>query len=147
MERLEIFDLDQDGALLFDLKSFLALLPSEFHRKKWNLFCIEAQGTQGTNGNILEIEERAHKQENGLELTWASLLELVCSLDEIINLELIGSEPEAKEPKRPFDRRGYTGFVVLEVIDSSLWAVETDLEELLNLIKRTFSDVRSVRPE
>jgi hypothetical protein len=146
MQRLEIFDLDSEGALSFDLKTLLPLLPNRVHSKQWYLLDLEAAGTPGGADNLLAVAARVRTAANGLRLDWNRLVQLAGHIHQVIDMTLVGIDPLQREPSKAFTNSDYSEFALFEVIDSSLWVVESDMECVLNVVKRAFHDVRVADP-
>jgi hypothetical protein len=90
----------------------------------------------------LNLERRINSSKNGLVVTWHDLNEIARGLFQTINGILVGLSPDHAPPTVPV-ANDYSGpFIIIEAIDSSLWAVTSNDESVIGNIQRHFKDVR-----
>jgi hypothetical protein len=133
MRRYEIYDQDADGVLLFDLKDVLTHIPEAGHFQYWRLMELEAVGP-----DVLSIEGAVAKSKGGASLSWSVLLELAGSFEQVINLRLAGGDQSTAGNENETREGG----LLLEVLDSTFWAVETNIEIVGAWLVSSFKHVR-----
>jgi hypothetical protein len=134
MQRLEIFDVDPDGALNFDLGRVLASLPQEV--RTYQCWCFKE--LEAVGNDLLQVEAEVQASPDGLCMDWDELVSLSKRIDETINLNLVGG-----------NRSSSLGGTLeealrIEVIDSTLWAIETDARPILEWLKTSFNRVSTI---
>jgi hypothetical protein len=126
MSRLEVFDLDDRGILRFDLAEILTSMPREVRDLLWCFKQIEATGE-----DILLFEAKVSSQTDGLCLPWGELLAISEKFEQVIDMTLVARSVAANNHE----------LIRLEVIDSSLWAVETQIASVLSWVQESFVKV------
>ena len=144
IERLEVFDLDGSGVLSFNLQVFLQSLPEDAKHMQWFLFVIEVVGIEGKTTEIPHLESGAQPDMRSIRLSSESLIHLASEFKQVINMKLFGIEIGQQAPTLPLQLSTYSHFVLLEVIDSAFWVLESDMDSVLEIVKKSFRDVRSV---
>jgi hypothetical protein len=123
------------------------LLPERLHSKRWHLLDLEATGTAAGTGNLLAVAATARTEAHGLTLDWNQLVQLADHIHQVIDMTLVAIDPVQSKPNKPLSIQGYSEFALFEVIDSSLWIVESDMECVLDVVKSAFHDVRVTDPK
>ncbi len=110
----------------FDLTQILSSMPLEVRSYQWCFEDIEAVGK-----DILVFETKVSSRADGVCMAWEELISTSGKIDEVINLTLV-----AKTQVEPSEE-----IIHLEVIDSSLWAIETEVLSVISWIRNSFEKV------
>lgn len=140
MQKIEIFDTDATGALAFDLRDVLALV--EVHRAlRWYILDLEAMAELKDGETIMEIEQNVAKSPHGVEIEWGRLRTLADQIMQTINTTIAGCDPGAPEPSLPINLQ-FGVRIVIEAIDSTLWAISTDDQQAIQRAQTTFKKTK-----
>ncbi|MBV8820258.1 MAG: hypothetical protein JO022_17995 [Acidobacteriaceae bacterium] len=134
-QRVEIYDAE-GHTLKFDMKEVLSALPSIADRLQWYVLDVEAVGS-GPNGEpIMDFERSVASSEHGVKLSWEDLGKLAKNVEQTVNATLVGGS--ARQPPSLPLPSSYPATIVVEAIDSSLWAVSSPYTEVIESIQRSF---------
>jgi hypothetical protein len=140
MQRIEIFDVDEAGALVLDLRDVLKLV-ERYRDLRWYFLELEATGKLRGNETIVELERRIAQNPHGLGFDWNELTTLADDIAQTINTTLVGCRPATPPPALPLrPREGLE--IAIEAIDSSLWAVSTNESAIILQLKAAFKNTK-----
>jgi hypothetical protein len=140
MQRIEIFDVDEAGALALDLRDVLELL-ERYRDLRWYFLELEATATLRGNETIIQLERRIAQSPHGLGFDWNELTRLAGEIAQTINATLVGCRPDASPPTLPL--RPQEGLeIAIEAIDSTLWAVSTNESEIIQQLRAAFRNTK-----
>jgi hypothetical protein len=140
MQRIEIFDVDETGALALDLRDVLKLV-ERYRDLRWYFLELEATGKLVGNETIVQLESRIAQSPHGLEFEWNELVRLASEITQTINASLAGCRPDASPPTLPLKpQEGLE--IAIEAIDSTLWAVSTNESEVIQQLKAAFRNTK-----
>jgi hypothetical protein len=134
--RVEIYDTD-GGVLDFDLKDVLSALPPASNQLEWYVLDLEAVGAGPSGEPIIDFEQSLASHRHGAKLSWANLGSLAQNLTQTINATLVGVSAELPPPCLPLPS-SYPAEIIVEAIDSSLWAVSSSSIDAVQSIGRRF---------
>src|SRR4051794_8380260 len=140
MQRIEIFDVDETGALALDLRDVLKFVKG-YRDLRWYFLELEATGELRGNETIVQLERRIAQSPFGVGFDWSELTRLASQITQTINATLVGCQPEAPPPTLPLKpQEGLE--VVIEGIDSTLWAISTNKSEVIQQLTATFKSTK-----
>jgi hypothetical protein len=137
VQRLEIFDQNK-GFLAFDLRDILVSLPLVANELIWHVLDIEAVGKGLSGESILATESRARSSPNGILLEFAELKEFSHNLEQTINAKILGVSAGSVLGRAPDQIAGLVKFILVEMIDSSLGVVTSDLPDVIDSARCRF---------
>lgn len=124
-QRVEISD-SKNGILAFDLKEVLDALPELTTELTWHLLALEAVG-KGLHGeSMLVTEDRINSSPHGITLRFAELQEFARTLEQTLNATIVGMAEGEAPPSLPLRLPYATQYIVVEGIDSSIWAITSN---------------------
>jgi hypothetical protein len=121
-----ITDRDANGVLTLDLRDILRLIGPEAETAEWQVSEVEALDGKAAQ----ELEDLSDRD---LKVPGHVLLRLSNDVGQIINGCFEAYRKEAREP-----------WIVIRVVDSSAFDVETDSETLIEQIRRQFNNVADI---
>jgi len=141
MQRIEIYDRDEAGALAPDLGMLLRLV-EKYQSLRWYLVELEAIGQLRGPENMLELEKHIASSPWGIEFDWDTLNALAKQITQVINMTLAGCRRDQDPPSKPL--RSADVEVVIKVVDSTFCVVSTRDPELVSLAQRRFSNTKLI---
>lgn len=136
---IEVRDRGPEGALQFDLGDILTVLKDQVQDLDWFILELEAVGDV-PGLDLGALPGRLRRAPNGLQFSWAQLVELGEQLDQVIDCEIVGCD---KGEPRPI--RSATGAsdctLVIEAVDSTFWRVTSKLPRVAEALRSHFRDV------
>ncbi len=110
----------------------------------WKLLWLEATGRL-IEGDILDLEQKVNSSENGYIISFSELMKLAESIDQIIELVLIGSSDintlrryESDEEMRS------TCDYCIELVDSSYWEINSADNKFITLLTNNIPGFREL---
>jgi hypothetical protein len=147
MPRLEVWDRKPDSSVSdFDLERVLYQMPPTAHSKGWQIFDLWVTGTDACGVDI-PVPEAQTKEKSGLSQSWQKLLEISANFSQVIDAVFVGSEQSNPIRAWPPVKGQQRGFIYIEVVDSTFWALESDMEDVLDVVRSNYRDVREVATE
>jgi hypothetical protein len=141
MVTIEIKDSDSNGCLAAELIDILRALPAEARQLSWTILDLEAVGDLGTGKNMLDLEREVRESPSGLHVDWDELLRLASSFFQVINATIVGIKPVSQFPHLANRHEiNKLSEVVIEMIDSSLWAISSKSDKFIQSIQTSFHD-------
>ena len=143
---LEIFDLDERGSAIIGLPEILEALEPEGQHLVWSMLDLEGTADPSRLGmNMLDLEQQVAKSPNGLILEWKDLKQLAKRLDQIIEGTIVGCRnPDVlTQINLQSDLRSACD-IVIQAIDSSLWKIYSRDDGILQRLKLSFREVKTV---
>jgi hypothetical protein len=140
-QRVEIYDSTDGNVLAFDLREVLSALPPAASQLEWYLLDLEATGSGPNHEPIIDFERAVASSQHGVKLGWDELHNLAENVTQTINATLVGTSAELPPPSLPLST-SYPAPVIIEAIDSSLWAVASPNAEVVESILRSFGKTK-----
>ena len=115
------------------LHDILAIV-KDGEKYSWSILWLQAIGE--IEQGVVSLEDEIKKREEGLIVDWSELQKLSLSLDQVIEILLIGDWDRSKLHKYGSDQELYNSCeMVMELIDSTYWEVDLKDESMrLNLL-------------
>jgi len=115
------------------LKDLLGLIENG-HEFYWKILSLEACGDLGKK-SIIELENQIKNSKDGFSISWNDLISLSNSLNQTIEILLIGDRNKINLKRYNSDKKmlEYCS-ICIELIDSSFWEISILEEELLDSI-------------
>jgi len=143
--RLEIHDGTANNTLTFDMKDVLRVLPAWARNLDWYVLDLEATGEpRSGEESVMALEHKMRSSKHGLKLTWGKLQEVADRLTQTINAVIVGLSPGQPAPSLPPQSEYRGRFIVIEAIDSSLWAVTSNDASVIDRLRQHFRDTKLV---
>jgi hypothetical protein len=137
MPRVEISD-SENGFLAFDLKEVLDTLPEQVRNYRWYMLAVEAVG-KGLHGkSMLSTEQIVNSNPNGLQLTFEELQEFARGLEQTLNTIVFAGDERCPPPSLPLTLPALGNYVLIEAIDTSLWAVSSNDQRVTDCMLKRF---------
>lgn len=134
---VELNYFDEFSLNTLDFIKILEVLEEKGSKLYWSLLSLE--DVRGGTVNVLELEEKVNKSISGLHFTWDSLKKFSLGFHQIIDACFVGCVDESKIPRDP-DRFNFLNCsIVIEMIDGSIWHIESDDVEIINKLRSKFS--------
>lgn len=90
----------------------------------WVVLFLDATGSLGENHFLTSLEKQIKKSKDGVYITLDKLYELFSRIDQINDLDLIGSKNKNKLQRYETDKEMYESCeIVIRMVDSSYWEV------------------------
>ena len=93
---------------------------------------------------MLDLENSIPSSEHGRKLTLNNLQKIADRLFQTINAVLVGITPGQPPPRLPIQTDYQGGFIIIEAIDSSLWAVSSNEPTVINALRHRFRNTKQV---
>ena len=132
---------------LNELAYLLGLLVPWGQRLTWAILDLEAIGQLSDGTNMLDLERQVAESPTDLVLDWDALVALADDFSQVINAVILGcSDAASIPPLGPRIDLAASGEIVVEAIDSSLWRVTAQAEQVLAQLpgQRLVSDEQHV---
>lgn len=146
-QKLEIYDSNAENALSFDMREVLESLPASVSELVWYLLDLEATADAHDGESEMELENRVRSNPNGLKLSWEELQQIATRIGQTMNAVLVALSPSQSPPSLPIASQYPGRFIIIEAIDSSLWAVTSSDVNVMGALRKTFSHTKIARAE
>ena len=115
-----------------ELAYLLGLLAPRGQRLTWAILDLEAIGHLSDGTNMLDLERQVAESPTGLVLDWDALVALADDFSQVINATIVGCRHAGSiPPLAPEIDLAASAEIVVEAIDSSLWRVTAQDEQVL----------------
>lgn len=119
---LRIFE-DKYNAVSISPLEILDLI-SDKEEFNWAILFLDAAGSLHGKHSLMNFSQKIKISKTGLFLTLGELYDLFSSLDQIIDLDLIGSRNKNRLQRYETDKEMYVSCeIVIRMVDSSYWEV------------------------
>lgn len=107
----------------------------------WKVLWLEATGKL-KEGNIVDFEKKVNSSDNGYSIDFSELLDFAKSIDQVLEIVLIGSTKIDHLKRYQTDQEmKNTCELCIELIDSSYWEISTNDDEFVTSIASNLSGV------
>jgi hypothetical protein len=142
---IEIRDTDAQGVLAVELSTLLDFLAAEGPLLTWAILDLYATGDLGDDRSMLDLERQVAESPTGLLLSWDELGVLASAFTQVIDGVFVGCRNAASIPPLHPKAELYARCeIVLEAVDSTLWAVYARDDRVLQRLQAAFHDVQAV---
>ena len=142
---IEIRDKDTQGVLVVELSDLLELLAAEGPLLAWAILDLYATGDLGDDRSMLDLERQIAESPTGLRLSWDELGALASAFTQVIDGVFVGCRDAASIPPLHSKAELYARCeIVLEAVDSTLWAVYARDDRVLRRLRGAFHDIQMV---
>lgn len=135
---LRIFE-DKHNVVSISLGEILDLISN---KDEFNLAILFLDATENLRGNhpLASLEQQIKKSKNGFHITLDELYELFSKIDQIIDLDLIGSRNKNRLQRYETDKEMYESCeIVIRMVDSSYWEIYFHDNILLEKFEKRFT--------
>jgi|SRR5579864_1818151 len=151
MATIEIYDEDEHGILAFDLAKLLEVVEPFGIALEWYFLEFEPVDLTGPNGSsdipppwVSELYQRLRKEPNSVKVEWEMLKQFACHVKQTMDATLIGVFPGTPQPIAPLNVDNPQYEIVIQCIDTSLWALTCRNQELIGRIRSSFRETKIV---
>jgi|GEM_PF-475509 len=131
-----VFKGSEANCLNISFKDILLQAESYIEDYHWCLLWFEAT-TSDREFNIIEFENTVKQSQNGILISYRSLVDLSVKIDQTLELFLIGDKDESII--RNYNKNTNSinaGSISIELIDSSYWEISTGDKRLIDSFRR-----------
>jgi hypothetical protein len=150
MSTVEIHDEDERGILAFDLTNIADVVEPFATNLDWYVVEFEPVGLIGSNNSadpplwVAALYKRLKTESHSVKIEWSTLKQFAHYIKQTIDMTLIGVLPGGTQPTVPIDINDLKYEIVIQAIDTSLWAVTSRNRDLLERIKNSFKETRII---
>lgn len=142
---VEIRDADRSGNLVVSLMDILSVIEPFGRDLVWAVLELYATGDAVRVGQPIPDLEEAINQAP-LVLEWDALKRLAEALDQVIDIAIVGAVDVSRIPRLRLNADLSIGAeFVLQGIDSSVWRVYAQNDEILHRLSSRFNDIAVIR--
>lgn len=140
------------GAAAFGMKETLPLIEPLAAALDWYVVEFEPSSMVGEGGNrelapprwVSALRHEIEQSEQPLRIEWQTLKAFSSYVGHTDNALLIGLRPGQSLPCEPIDLNSPDLVIVLQAVDSTLWAITSEQRELLEVLHEHFKDAKMV---
>lgn len=135
---LRIFD-DTYNVVSIGLRDILNLISNK-EEFIWAILFLDATRSLGENHFLASLEKQIKKSEDGVYITLDKLYEVFSRIDQINDLDLIGSKNKNELQRYETDKEMYESCeIVIRMVDSSYWEVHFHDKILFEKFEKRFA--------
>lgn len=141
MQRIEISSLDPITPLSVDLEHILAALDDVGENTLW--YVLDWEGLSNPGPAMYALQRELAR--GVVAIPWLELRRLGTEVRQTQDALIVGIRGIHHVPIVPFMRDVHENMVAIEAISNQLWAVSTDLPEVIEALEGAFRGTEQVR--
>jgi len=114
----------------------------------WSILLLEVHRYYGSEPSIVDLENQASDQPQGLEISWNWLNTLAEDVTQFENLILVGcsSRSEIKRWENPLDQYE-NSYIYIEMFDFGYWEVFSKDHAFIKRLENKFKNTETLSPD